>query len=72
MWGVFYFQKGMVINMKIGITERGDAGINLAWVSKVNTVDGMILITKNLTEMFCLQVLNLYSKGYKIIVHCSI
>lgn len=57
--------------MKIGITERGDAGINLAWVSKVNTVDGMILITKNLTEMFCLQVLNLYSKGYKIIVHCT-
>ena len=57
--------------MKIGITERGDAGINLSWVSKVNTVDGMVLITKNLTEMFCLQVLNLYSKGYKIIVHCT-
>lgn len=57
--------------MKIGITERGDAGINLAWVSKVNTVDGMILITKNLTEMFCSQVLNLYNKGYKIIVHCT-
>lgn len=57
--------------MKIGITERGDAGINLGWVSKVNTVDGMVLITKNLTEMFCLQVLNLYNKGYKIIVHCT-
>lgn len=57
--------------MKIGITERGDAGINLSWVSKVNAVDGMVLITKNLTEMFCLQVLNLYSKGYKIIVHCT-
>ena len=57
--------------MKIGITERGDAGINLSWVSKVNTVDGMILITKNLTEMFCLQVLDLYNKGYKIIVHCT-
>lgn len=57
--------------MKIGITERGDAGINLSWVSKVNTVDGMILITKNLTETFCLQVLDLYNKGYKIIVHCT-
>lgn len=57
--------------MKIGITERGDAGINLSWVSKVNAVDGMVLITKNLTEIFCLQVLNLYSKGYKIIVHCT-
>ena len=57
--------------MKIGITERGDAGINLSWVSKVNSIDGMVLITKNLTEMFCLQVLNLYNKGYKIIVHCT-
>ena len=57
--------------MKIGITERGDAGINLSWVSKINTADGMILITKNLTGMFCLQVLDLYNKGYKIIVHCT-
>ena len=57
--------------MKIGITERGDAGINLAWLSKINTVDGMILITKNLTEMFKFHVLDLYNKGYKIIVHCT-
>ena len=57
--------------MKIGITERGDAGINLAWLNKVNTVDGMVLITKNLTEMFVSNVLDLYSKGYKIIVHCT-
>ena len=26
--------------MKIGITERGDAGINLAWTEKMNTVVG--------------------------------
>ena len=57
--------------MKIGITERGDAGINLDWASKVNSVDGMILITKNLTEKFCFQVLELHKKGYKIIIHCT-
>ena len=57
--------------MRIGITERGDAGINLSWVSKVNQIDGMVLITKNLSEMFCLNVLDLYKKGYKIIVHCT-
>lgn len=57
--------------MRIGITERGDAGINLAWLSKVNQVNGMILITKNLTEMFKFHVLDLYNKGYKIIVHCT-
>jgi DNA repair photolyase len=57
--------------MKIGITERGDAGINLSWVNKVNQVDGMILITKNITKMFSLNVLDLHRKGYKIIVHCT-
>lgn len=57
--------------MKIGVTERGDAGINLSWVSKVNSVDGLVLITKNLTSMFCMNVLDLYKKGYKIIVHCT-
>ncbi len=57
--------------MKIGITERGDAGIDLSWVSKADTVDGIILITKNLTESFCQKVLDLYNRGYKIIIHCT-
>ena len=57
--------------MKIGITERGDAGINLSWVSKVNQVDGMVLITKNISEMFVLNVLDLHNKGYKMIIHCT-
>lgn len=57
--------------MKIGITERGDAGINLAWVSKVDTVDGMVLISKNLTDAFVNTVLDLHNKGHKIIVHCT-
>lgn len=33
--------------MKIGITERGDAGLDLSWIKKINDVDGIILITKH-------------------------
>lgn len=36
--------------MKIGITERGDPSIDFSWVDKIDTVDGLILITKNLTD----------------------
>lgn len=54
--------------MKIGITERGDAGINLTWVEKMDTVDGAVLITKNITEAFKEAVLNCEKP---IIVHCT-
>jgi len=57
--------------MKIGITERGDAGINFEWCLKANQVDGMILITKNISALFIKGVLDLYNKGHKIIVHCT-
>ncbi len=36
--------------MRIGITERGDPSIDFSWVNKVQLVDGLILITKNLTD----------------------
>lgn len=36
--------------MKIGITEQGDAGLDLSWVKKLSNVDAAILITKNLTR----------------------
>ena len=49
------------MQMRIGVTERGDAGINLDWISKVNTVDGMILITKillmNLNQKFLIYIM---------------
>lgn len=54
--------------MRIGITERGDAGINLAWVDKMSTVDGAVLITKNITEEFKAAVLNC---NKPLIVHCT-
>ena len=38
--------------MKIGITERGDASLDYSWVNKLNSVDGAILITKNITDKF--------------------
>ena len=36
----------------IGITERGDAALNMSWTKKLHTVDGIIAITKNLTDEF--------------------
>lgn len=36
--------------MKIGITERGDPSIDFSWVEKTEKMDGVILITKNLTD----------------------
>ena len=54
--------------MKIGITERGDAGINLAWVSKMKEVDGAILISKNFTELFAQAVLQCEKP---LILHCT-
>lgn len=37
---------------KIGITEAGDAGIDLSWEPKLDTVDGVVLVTKHITPSF--------------------
>lgn len=55
--------------MKIGITERGDAGLDLSWYDKLTTVDGCILITKNLTDAFIQKVLQ--TDMSKIIIHAT-
>ncbi len=36
--------------MRIGVTEYGDPSLDFSWVNKVDTVDGVVLITKNLTD----------------------
>lgn len=36
--------------MKIGITEQGDPSIDFSWVEKLDTMDGAIIITKNLIK----------------------
>lgn len=38
------------MSIQIGITERGDGGLDLSWEQKLNTVDGAIIITKCLVN----------------------
>ena len=59
----------MTNNLKIGITERGDAGLDLSWAQKMNTVSGAILITKDPNDRF----INLVKEFKdKVIVHITI
>lgn len=55
--------------MKIGVTERGDAGLDLSWEKKLDTVDGAILITKSVNERFRNAVL---AASKPVIVHANI
>jgi len=55
--------------IKIGITERGDAGINLEWLNKISQIQGAVLITKNVTDDFINAVLPFKNK---IIIHATI
>ncbi len=38
--------------MRIGVTEKGDAGLDFAWINKANEYDGIILITKHISYGF--------------------
>ena len=54
---------------KIGITEAGDAGLDLSWEDKLDSVDGAILITKRLSHEFFDAVLR---HKDKVIVHATV
>ena len=54
--------------MKIGITERGNAGIDISWADKLNTVDGAIIISKYLSDEL---IQKLVTHQKKIIFHCT-
>ena len=54
---------------KIGITEAGDAGLDLSWEDKLQNVDGAVLITKNITPEFIKLVIR---NKDKLIVHTTI
>lgn len=54
--------------MKIGITERGDAGLDLSWRCKLQNVDGAILITKDITQEFIQAAV---TSDKPLIVHCT-
>lgn len=53
---------------KIGITEAGDAGLDLSWQNKMDSIDGAILITKNITPDFSTAVLTHKNKA---IIHAT-
>ena len=53
---------------KIGITEAGDAGIDLSWIDKLDTVDGAILITKKITQ----PMIDAIKDRNNIVVHATI
>lgn len=54
--------------MKIGITEAGDAGLDLTWVNKISSVNGAILITKHITDAFIAKALKFKNK---VIIHAT-
>lgn len=53
----------------IGITEAGDAGVDLSWEKKLEKVDGAILITKNVSRDFRAAVMR---NSSKVIVHATV
>ena len=52
--------------MRIGITERGDGGINQSWRNQMKNVDGAIIITKAPQLLIDTDIPN------NIIIHCTI
>lgn len=54
---------------KIGVTEHGDAGIDLTWLGKLKSVDGAIVITKRVSPEFRDVVV---ANKDKLIVHATV
>lgn len=54
---------------KIGITERGDAGLDFTWVEKVPQTAFSILITKNINDRFIEEAVK---QKRKLIIHATI
>lgn len=55
--------------MKIGITERGDAALDLSWSNKIDNINGAIIISKGFNNEFMNALLN---HKDKIIYHSTI
>lgn len=53
---------------KIGITEAGDAGIDMSWVDKLPSVDGAILVTKCVSPIFYEAA---FKHKEKLVVHAT-
>lgn len=59
--------------MRIGVTERGDAGLNYSWIDCIQSglVSGAILITKNISDNFISALNDVRKQFPNIIVHCT-
>lgn len=59
--------------MKIGFTERGDAGRDLSWVQacEEHKIDGAVIITKTLTKTCGEALLKLHSQRFPLILHAT-
>ena len=59
--------------MKIGFTERGDAGYDLSWKAycQNGVVDGAVIITKNLTQPCSDALLELHRSNFPLILHAG-
>ena len=55
--------------MKIGVTERGDAALDLTWAHRLDEVDGAILITKDCSKQGFQDMLQIAKKP--IILHAT-
>lgn len=53
--------------LRIGITERGDAGLDLSWAHRLSAMDGAILITKNLNDRFRQALLDEYHDRHGVV-----
>lgn len=53
--------------IKVGVTERGDPGLDFSWYEKRKNYDGLILITKKLSDEFIEK-----AKNTNCIVHATI
>lgn len=56
----------------IGITERGDAGLDFSWVDKLNSCEASILITKCISDRFIKEAVKAHNENHKLIVHVTV
>lgn len=63
-----YIMEDSMSKYRIGITEAGDAGLDLTWANKLNTVDRAVVITKCPTSDFVDAVLE---HRDKIMIHIT-
>ena len=55
--------------VKIGITDLGEPCFDTSWIDKVNSVDGLVLVSKGHSELFHGKLLELKDKA---VWHCTI